>query len=91
MILEEDLTTELLNAQRIVLDHMISNDLKPDSFMITTKLIVAVEVSRLKFKQAKIEKAEKKVKDSNNKTAQNHYQRNKLTENKDSLKKSMNS
>ena len=70
---------------------MISNDLKPDSFMITTKLIVAVEVSRLKFKQAKIEKAEKKVKDSNNETAQNHYQRNKLTENKDSLKKSMNS
>ena len=91
MILEEDLTTELLNAQRIVLDHMISNDLKPDSFMITTKWIVAVEVSRLKFKRAKIEKAEKKVKDSNNETAQNHYQRNKWTENKDSLKKSMNS
>ena len=31
VILEENLTTESLNAQRIVLDHMISNDLKPES------------------------------------------------------------
>ena len=35
VILEENLTTESLNAQRIVLDHMISNDLKPESITIT--------------------------------------------------------
>ena len=57
MILEENLTTESLNAQRIVLDHMISNDLKPESTTITAKLIVAVKASRLKYEQAKIEKS----------------------------------
>ena len=45
VILEENLTTESLNAQKIVLDHMISNDLKPESIMITAKLIVAVKAS----------------------------------------------
>ena len=66
VILEENLTAESLNAQRIVLDHMISNDLKPESIMITAKLIVAVKTSRLKYEQAKIEKAEKNLKDSKN-------------------------
>ena len=66
VILEENLTTESLNAQRIVLDHMISNDLKPESITITAKLIVVVKASRLKYEQAKIEKAEKKLKDSKN-------------------------
>ena len=66
VILEENLTTVSLNAQRVVLDHMISNDLKPESATITAKLIVAVEASRLKYKQAKIEKADKKLKDSKN-------------------------
>ena len=61
VIFEENLTTESLNAQRILLDHMISDDLKPESIMITAKLIVAVKASRLKYKQAKIEKAEKKL------------------------------
>ena len=66
VILEENLTAESLNAQRIVLDHMISNDLKPESTTITAKLIVAVKASRLKYEQAKIEKAEKKLKGSKN-------------------------
>ena len=66
LVLEENLTTESLNAQRIVLDHMISDDLKPESIMITAKLIVAVKTSRLKYEQAKIEKAEKNLKDSKN-------------------------
>ena len=66
VILEENLTTVSLNAQRVVLVHMISNDLKPESATITAKLIVAVEASRLKYKQAKIEKADKKLKDSKN-------------------------
>ena len=64
VILEENLKTVSLNAQRVVLDHKISNDLKPESATITAKLIVAVEASRLKYKQAKIEKADKKLKDS---------------------------
>ena len=64
VILEEFLTTKSLIAQRIVLDHMISNDSKPEPIMITTKLIVAVKPSRLKYEQAKIEKAKKKIKDS---------------------------
>ena len=66
VILEENLTAESLNAQRIVLDNFVSNDLKPESITITAKLIVAVKVSRLKYKQAKIEKAEKKLKESKN-------------------------
>ena len=84
MILEENLTTESLDAQRIVLDHVISNGLKPESITIAAKVIVAVKASWLKYQQAKIEKAEKKLL-----TARNHYQRNKSTENKkvDSLKK----
>ena len=52
--------------QRIILDHMISDDLKSESIMKTAKLIVAVKASGLKYKQAKIEKAEKKLKDSKN-------------------------
>ena len=66
VILEENLTTVSLNAQRVVLDHMILNDLKPESATITSKLIVTVEASRLNYKQAKIEKADKKLKDSKN-------------------------
>ena len=50
MVLEENLTTESLNDQRIVIDYIISNDLKPESITITTKLIVAVKASRLKYK-----------------------------------------
>ena len=85
MILEENLTTESLDAQRIVLDHVISNGLKPESITIAAKVIVAVKASWLKYQQAKIEKAEKKLL-----TARNDYQRNKSTENKKSrqLKKS---
>ena len=64
VIFEQNLTTESLNAQRIILDHMISNDLKPESITITAKLILAVKASRLKYKQAKVEKVEKKLKDS---------------------------
>ena len=65
-ILEEILTTESLNAQRIVLDHVISHDHKPESITITAKLIVAIKVSRLKYEHAKIEKKNKKLKDSKN-------------------------
>ena len=71
MILEENLTTESLDAQRIVLDHVISNGLKPESITIAAKVIVAVKASWLKYQQAKIEKAEKKLL-----TARNDYQRN---------------
>ena len=88
VILEENLTTESLNAQRIVLDHMISNDLKPESIMITAKLIVAVKTSRLKYEQAKIEKAEKKLKYSKNEQLEiNTKERNELKTKVDSLKK----
>ena len=45
---------------------MISNDIKPESITITAKLIVVVKASRMKYEQAKIEKAEKKLKDSKN-------------------------
>lgn len=45
MILEENLTTESLDAQRIVLDHVISNGLKPESITIAAKVIVAVKAS----------------------------------------------
>ena len=64
VIFEQSLTTESLNAQRIILDHMISNDLKSESITITAKLILAVKASRLKYEQAKVEKVEKKLKDS---------------------------
>ena len=37
VILEENLTTESLNAQKVVLDHMISNDLNP--FMTEADII----------------------------------------------------
>ena len=47
---------------RIVLDHMLSSDHKPESITITAKLTVAVKASQLKNEQAKIEKAEKKLK-----------------------------
>ena len=50
VILEENLITESFNVQRIVLDHMISNDLKPESTTITANLIVAVGASQLKYK-----------------------------------------
>ena len=63
VILEENLLTESLNDQTIFLDHTISNDLKPEWITTTAKLIVAVEASRLKYDQAKIEKAEKKLKE----------------------------
>ena len=49
VILEENLTTESLNAQRIVLDHMISNYLKSESIAVVAKLIVAVKASRLTY------------------------------------------
>ena len=49
VILEENLITESLNVQRIILDHMISNDLKPESTLITANFIVAVGASRLKY------------------------------------------
>ena len=39
VILKENLITESLHAQRIVLYHMSSNDLKPESITITEKLI----------------------------------------------------
>ena len=51
VILEEILTTEPLNAQRIVLDHMLSTDLKLESVTMTAKLIVAVKASWLKCEQ----------------------------------------
>ena len=66
VILEENLTAESLNAQRIVLDHMISNDLKPESITITAKLVAVVKASRLKYEQAKFAKVNKKLKDSKN-------------------------
>ena len=47
---------------RIVLDHMLSSDHKPESITVTAKLTVAVKASQLKNEQAKIEKAEKKLK-----------------------------
>ena len=54
VIFKQNLTTESLNAQRIILDHMISNDLKPESITITAKLTLAVKASRLKYEQANV-------------------------------------
>ena len=45
---------------------MLRESIKPESITITAKLIVAVKASRLNYEQAKIEKADKKLKDSKN-------------------------
>ena len=92
MILEENQATESLNAQVIVLHHMISNDLKPESVTITVKLMVAVKALRLKYEQTKIDKAEKKLKDSKIEQLEIITKEiNELKTKVDSLKKSTNS
>ena len=45
---------------------MLRESIKPESITIAAKLIVAVKASRLNYEQAKIEKADKKLKDSKN-------------------------
>ena len=62
---------------------MISHDLKTESTVITAKLILTVKASQLKHEQAAIEKAEKKLKDSQNE----QLERNELKTKVNSLKK----
>ena len=45
---------------------MLRESIKPESITIAAKLIVSVKASRLNYEQAKIEKADKKLKDSKN-------------------------
>ena len=62
---------------------------KSESITITAKLIVVVKASRLKYEQAKIEKAEKKLKDSKNEQLEIITKKiNELKTKVDSLKKS---
>ena len=51
--LKENISAESLNAHRIVIDHMVSCNVKPETIDISDKLLLSAKCSRLKYEEAK--------------------------------------
>ena len=51
--LKENISAESLNAHRIITEHMISSNVKPETIDISNKLLLSAKSSRVKYEEAK--------------------------------------
>ena len=52
-LFKENVSAESLNAHRIITDHMISCNVKPETIDISNKLLLSAKSSRVKYEEAK--------------------------------------
>jgi hypothetical protein len=58
-MLKDNMKTDSMNSRRIIIDHMRSNEIGPESIAITNKLLLSVKSARLKYEEAKLKEKEK--------------------------------
>ena len=64
--LKENISAESLNAHRIITDHMISCNVKPETIDISNKLLLCAKSSRVKYEEAKKQNREKEESETRN-------------------------
>ena len=63
---KENISAESLNAHRIITDHMISCNVKPETIDISNKLLLSAKSSRVEYEEAKKQNREKEESETRN-------------------------